>query len=248
LSLLKADSVVKRFGGVLALDNVSLEVQDSKLTLLIGPNGSGKSTLINVITGVYKPDSGRVIFQGKDITAKRPDEIFRVGIVRTFQNPQFFGNLCVLDNVILGKSPISSESVFRSLIRPLWVKEEEQLVEKAFEILKVVKLEKLWNRRAKELSGGQLKLLEIGRALMANAKLLVMDEPLAGVNPQLAKELLNIISELKRNLGVLMVEHRLDIVAEYADYVYAISMGKIIAQGSVNEILNNPNVISSYLG
>ena len=249
MPLLQVISVSKSFGGTKALDNVSLEAESSKLTLLIGPNGSGKSTLINVITGVYKPDSGKIIFDGKDVTNKKPHEIFKLGIVRTFQNPQMFPNLSVLDNVILGKFPIRGESIFRSLIKPLWVKEEEELVDKAFRILKSVKLDKLWDRPAKELSGGQLKLLEIARALMADAKFLVMDEPLAGVNPQMAIDFLRVISDLKiNNLGIFMVEHRLDIVANYADYVYAMSLGRIIAQGTVNQVLNNIDVINSYLG
>ncbi|MEM0373475.1 MAG: ABC transporter ATP-binding protein [Sulfolobaceae archaeon] len=246
--LLKVNSISKRFGGFLVLDSVSLEIPYSRLTLLIGPNGSGKSTLVNVITGLYKPDSGRVYFDGKDITGWKPHEIFKLGIVRTFQNPQIFPNLSVLDNVILGRNPIRSESVLRSILKSFWIKEEEELANEAYKILKMLRLEKLWDRPAKELSGGQLKLLEIARALMARARVLLMDEPLAGINPQLAKEILKIITDLKKNMAILVIEHRLDIVVDYVDYVYAMSMGKIIASGSVNEVLNNPEVIKAYLG
>ncbi|QGA68214.1 ABC transporter ATP-binding protein [Sulfolobus sp. E11-6] len=248
LSLLKLDSVSKYFGGIRALDNVTLEVEHSKFTLLIGPNGSGKSTLINVVTGVYKPDFGSIFLEKTNITGKKPHEMYKLGIIRTFQNPQIFPNLSVLDNVILGVSPIRGESMFKSLFRPFWIKEEEELADKAYNILKIVKLDRLWNRPARELSGGQLKLLEIARALMTKPKLLIMDEPLAGVNPQLAKELLNILTDLKKNIGIFVVEHRLDIVANYADYVYAMFMGKVIAKGSVNDVLNNPTVIDAYLG
>jgi branched-chain amino acid transport system ATP-binding protein len=242
------DSVSKYFGGIKALDDVTLEVERSKFTLLIGPNGSGKSTLINVVTGVYKPDSGKIFLEDINVTGKKPHEIYKLGIVRTFQNPQVFPNLSVLDNVILGVSPIRGESIIRSLFRPLWIKEEEELAEKAYNVLKIVKLDKLWDRPAKELSGGQQKLLEIARALMTKPKLLIMDEPLAGVNPQLAKEILNILTELKKDVGIFVVEHRLDIVANYADYVYAMFMGKVIAKGTTNDVLNDPAVIDAYLG
>ena len=248
MPLLKLDSVSKYFGGIKALDNVTLEVDHSKFTLLIGPNGSGKTTLINVVTGVYKPDSGKILLEDINVTGKKPHEIYRLGVVRTFQNPQVFPNLSVLDNVILGVSPIRGESIIRSLFRPLWIKEEEELAERAYNVLKIVKLDKLWDRPAKELSGGQLKLLEIARALMTKPKLLIMDEPLAGVNPQLAKEILNILTELKKDVGIFVVEHRLDIVANYADYVYAMFMGKVIAKGTTNDVLNDPAVIDAYLG
>ncbi|XPI87207.1 ATP-binding cassette domain-containing protein [Saccharolobus solfataricus] len=134
------------------------------------------------------------------------------------------------------------------LFKPIWLREEEELAEKAYNILKIVKLDRLWDRPARELSGGQLKLLEIARSLMTRPRLLVMDEPLAGVNPQLAKEILNILTDLKRDIGIFVVEHRLDIVANYADYVYAMFMGKVIAKGSVNDVLNNPTVVDAYLG
>jgi branched-chain amino acid transport system ATP-binding protein len=242
------DSVSKYFGGIKALDNVTLEVDRSKFTLLIGPNGSGKTTLINVVTGVYKPDSGKIFLEDINVTGKKPHEMYKLGVVRTFQNPQVFPNLSVLDNVILGVSPIRGESIIRSLFRPLWIKEEEELAEKAYDVLKIVKLDKLWDRPAKELSGGQLKLLEIARALMTKPRLLVMDEPLAGVNPQLAKEILNILTGLKKDVGIFVVEHRLDIVANYADYVYAMFMGKVIAEGTTTDVLNDPAVIDAYLG
>jgi len=248
LPLLRLDSVSKYFGGIKALDDVTLEVERSKFTLLIGPNGSGKTTLINVVTGVYKPDSGKIFLEDINVTGKRPHEIYKLGVVRTFQNPQVFPSLSVLDNVILGVSPIRGESIIRSLFRPLWIKEEEELAEKAYNVLKIVKLDKLWDRPAKELSGGQIKLLEIARALMTKPKLLIMDEPLAGVHPQLAKEILNILTGLKKDVGIFVVEHRLDIVANYADYVYAMFMGKVIAKGSTNDVLNDPAVIDAYLG
>ncbi len=248
MPLLRLDSVSKYFGGIKALDDVTLEVERSKFTLLIGPNGSGKTTLINVVTGVYKPDSGKIFLEDINVTGKRPHEIYKLGVVRTFQNPQVFPSLSVLDNVILGVSPIRGESIIRSLFRPLWIKEEEELAEKAYNVLKIVKLDKLWDRPAKELSGGQIKLLEIARALMTKPKLLIMDEPLAGVHPQLAKEILNILTGLKKDVGIFVVEHRLDIVANYADYVYAMFMGKVIAKGSTNDVLNDPAVIDAYLG
>lgn len=248
MPILQVFNVSKFFGAFKVLDDVSLSLEDHKLYLIIGPNGSGKSTLINVITGIYKPDNGRVVFTGNDITGLEPHRIYRLGIMRTFQTPQIFPNLTVIDNVIMGKYPIKSERLLKSLFRSLWVKEEEKLAEEAMEYLKRVKLNNLWDRKAKELSGGQLKLLEIARALMSKPKLLIMDEPLAGVNPQLAKELLETLKSLKEKMTLLIVEHRLDIIAEYADYVYAMALGKVISEGRPEEVLNNPNVVEYYLG
>ncbi len=248
--ILRVEHVRKTFGGLVAVDDVSLSVRRGTLTLLIGPNGSGKSTLLNVISGFYKPDRGRVIFEGKDVTGLPPHELYRMGMARTFQVPQPFYKLTVLENVLLAAPRHPGESFAAPLSRRRWLGVEEEYVEKAFDILRLVNLIHLWDHPAGMLSGGQMKLLEIARTLMSGAKLLLMDEPIAGVNPTLAHQILRFITRLKKEKGItfFIIEHRLDIAMQYVDYVYAMARGRLIAEGSPEEVVSNPLVIDSYLG
>jgi len=245
--ILETLNLSKFFDGLKALNGVNIRVNRNTITLIIGPNGSGKTTLINVISGFYKASQGKVIFEGRDITNKPPHEIYRLGIVRTFQIPQPLRKLTVLDNLLIANVH-PGEGVFSSLIRSKWMGFEEELVEKAFEILKLLKLDHLWDVESYKLSGGQLKLLEIGRALMTNPKMIIMDEPIAGVAPDLAHEILKRLVKLKERITFLIVEHRLDIILKYTDYVYAMANGRVIAEGVGEEIVRNPKVVEVYLG
>ncbi len=246
--VLETQNLSKFFDGLRALDGVNIKVKKKTITLIIGPNGSGKSTLINVISGFYKATSGRVIFEGEEITNKPPYEIYELGIVRTFQTPQPLKKLTVLENLLIAERHIG-EGVLSALRHSKWLKHEEELVEKAFKILEFLKIDHLWDRESYKLSGGQLKLVEIGRALMTNPKLIIMDEPIAGVAPALAHDILARLTELKeRGVTFLIVEHRLDIILKYVDYVYAMANGKVIAEGLGEEIVKNPKVIEVYLG
>ncbi len=250
-SNLRTENITKRFGGLVALENVSIEVPSEKIIMLIGPNGSGKTTLINVISGVYKPEKGKVFFDKNEITGLPPHKVYSLGIVRTFQIPSLFLKLTVLENlVIAAKNQIGEKITEAILNRRKWIKQEEKLIEKAFEILDLLTLSHMWNRRASELSGGQMKLLEIGRALMSDPKVILMDEPVAGVNPKLAHNIMNHVTGIRDKLGLsfLIVEHRLDIVLDYVDYVYAMHRGKVISKGSPDEVISDPVVIESYLG
>jgi len=246
-NILITENLCKYFDGLKALNNVNIAVPKGSITLVIGPNGSGKSTLINTITGFYNADEGRVIFEGQDITNKSPHVIYRLGIVRTFQTPQPLKKLTVLENLLIAEDN-PGETVLGSLRRS-WIEKEEELVEKAFDILNFLGIEHLWDRESYKLSGGQLKLVEIGRALMTNAKLIVMDEPIAGVAPALSHNILDKLTKLKE-MGVtfLIVEHRLDIILRYVDYIYVMANGRVIAEGKEEEILNNPEVVEVYLG
>ena len=248
-TILKTENLVKSFGGLRAVNGVSMNVQERTLTILIGPNGSGKTTLINLITGVYKPDHGRIIFDGKDITGLPPHEIFKLGIARTFQIPQPFRKLTVLENLLVCYNN-PGEGFVSALRRRAWMKFEEEAVEKAFKLLKLLNLDHLWDQEAGKLSGGQMKLLEIGRALMADAKLLVMDEPVAGVNPVLAHEIFKTLVRLRDQLGItlFLVEHRLDIALQYTDEVYVMASGSIISKGKPEMVIADPQVIDAYLG
>ena len=249
--VLATEGVSKRFGGIVALDNVAIRVPRESVVLLIGPNGSGKTTLVNVITGFIKPDKGRVYYKGLDITGLEPHKIARLGLVRTFQIPRAFLRLTVLENVLLAAKDHPGESPWLApFFRSRWLEAERRLVERAMEILEWVNLDHSWDKRASELSGGQLKLLEIARALMSGAETIIMDEPAAGVNPKLAHEIFTRIRWLAKTKGVtfLIIEHRIDIAAEYSDYAYAMHLGRIISEGKPSEVLSDPRVFESYLG
>jgi branched-chain amino acid transport system ATP-binding protein len=239
--------LAKSFGGLKALDGVSIDVARGSMTLVIGPNGSGKTTLINVVTGFLSADEGKVFFEGREITNLPAHEIFRRGLVRTFQTSQPLKKLTLLENLLIGNAA-SEEGVLKSFAGG-WVKKEEELVEKAFSILKFLGMEHLWHERAQNLSGGQLRLLEVGRALMSEAKLIIMDEPIAGVAPALSHSILKKLRSLAaEGVSFLLVEHRLDIILDYVDWVYVMSNGRIAAQGRGAEILENPEVVEVYLG
>lgn len=246
VALLRTINLSKFFYGLKAVNRVSLEAQKNRITLVIGPNGSGKSTLINTISGFYKPDGGKVILDRQDITNRSPHEIYGLGLIRTFQIPQPLKRLTVLENLMMAdESP--GEGIIGSM-GSSWLKKEKALSERAFRFLEFLKLDHLWDMESYKLSGGQLKLLELGRALMRNAKLIIMDEPVAGVNPNLAHSILKRLVELRnRGVSLLLIEHRLDIILKYVDYIYVMAAGKLIAEGHEEEILNNPEVVEVYL-
>ena len=248
--LLETIDVVKRFGGVVALDGVSIRVPERGMVLLIGPNGSGKTTLVNVVTGFLKPDRGRVIYRGRDITGLQPHIIARMGIVRTFQIPKPFMELTVLENLLVAPFGNPGETLIGSALKTRWVRFERQAVDKAFEVLKWLRMESSWDRRAAELSGAELKLLEVGRALMSGAQMLIMDEPAAGVNPTQAHEIFNTLRRLREEHGItfLIIEHRIDIAARYVDYAYAMHLGRVISEGEPEKVLRDPAVVESYIG
>jgi branched-chain amino acid transport system ATP-binding protein len=242
--------VRKSFGNLHALDGISLQVAERKVSILIGPNGSGKSTLINVISGLYSPDSGKIIFDNKDITDFAPHKLYKMGIARTFQIPALFWNLTVLENLLIAEKNNPGESFLRSLLNSFWKDSERKAMEKASRILELLGLSGLWNQPSFKLSGGQMKLVEIGRALMSDAKLLLLDEPVSGVNPTLAHEIFSRILKLRDELGLtfFIVEHRLDIALKYVDEIFAMALGKLIASGLPDEVMNNKKVIEAYLG
>ncbi len=249
--ILRTENVVKRFGGVVALDGVSIRIPERGFFLLIGPNGSGKTTLVNVITGFLKPDAGRVYYEGRDITGLPPHKIARMGLVRTFQIPKPFMNLTVLENLLVGVQGHPGEDPYRApFLRRLWVRKEREAVDKAFRILKWLGMESAWDKKATELSAAELKLLEVGRVLMSGAKTVIMDEPAAGVNPTQAHEIFNTLRRLREEQGItfLVIEHRIDIAARYVDYVYAMHLGRVISQGPPDKVLRDPKVVESYLG
>lgn len=251
--MLEIKSVVKQFGSFRALDGVDMTVERGKITLLIGPNGSGKTTLINVVTGVYKPEAGRVVFRdgdkAADITGWPPHKVYELGVVRTFQIPQIFQRLTVMENLMAVARGQIGEGVAAAPLKRKWMRQEEELAERAFKILDAVGLGDFWDRHAYSLSAGQMKLLEIARALMAGAKLVVLDEPIAGVPISQAHSIFATIRDINASgITFWVVEHRIDIAFKYVDYVYAMASGRVISHGSPDAVIKDPKVIESYVG
>ncbi len=249
-NILSVENLRKSFGNLHALDGISLDAARRRVSILIGPNGSGKTTLINVVSGLYKPESGKVLFEGKNVTGVTPYKLYRVGMARTFQIPALFWKLTVLENLLVAEKNNPGESFRKSLFKRLWKDNETEATEKASRILDLLGMSRLWNQPAYNLSGGQMKLVEIGRALMSDAKLLLLDEPVSGVNPTLAHEIFSRILKLRDELGLtfFIVEHRLDIALKYVDEIFVMALGRLIASGVPEEVMNNKNVIEAYLG
>lgn len=248
--ILEIREIQKSFGNLKALDGVSFDVEEKKVNILIGPNGSGKTTLINVISGFYKADSGSVRFESKDVTGLPPYKMYAKGVGRTFQIPNLFWKLTVLENTLIAEKGNPGESFLKSLMKRRWAKAETEATERAAKLLSLLGLSKVWNSRAITLSGGQMKLLELARALMSGSRLILLDEPISGVNPTLAHEIFGRILKLRDELGVtfLIVEHRLDIALSYVDTVTAMAFGKVVAAGKPELVMADPKVIEAYLG
>lgn len=247
--ILETVNLTKAFGGLVAVNNVSITVDRNKMTMLMGPNGAGKTTFVNVCTGVLKPDNGRVFFDGKDITGSPPHDIYKAGFVRTFQVPEPFLGLTVLDNVLVALGGAGDDPI-KASIKWLWIKDEKKRINRAFEILERIGLGDYWDIPASSLGAGQLKMLEIARALATGAKLIALDEPIGGTDPAYADEILSYIKGLLKvwDVSFLLIEHRIDIALPFADYVYVMDLGRVIAEGTPNEVANNPKVIEIYIG
>ena len=248
--ILYIQGIRKHFGGLTVLDGINMELETGNLYQLIGPNGSGKTTLINVVSGLLKPDEGKVTFAGADITNKGLYHTYKTGLVRTWQMPQPFVNLTTMENFLISSSANAGESFLLAPLKSKWKGIEKKIYDEALEIMEMVNLVEQKDTPSQNLSGGQQKLLELGRAMMSGAKMILMDEPIAGVNPTLAHEIFKKISKIckEQKITFLIVEHRLDIALEYADYVFAMDRGKIIAEGSSDQVIKHPKVIESYLG
>ena len=249
---LVVDDLSKSFGGIDAVNDVSFTVERGSLTGLIGPNGAGKSTTFNLITGVHQPDSGRVTFEGMDLTDRRTNEIAREGLVRTFQIARELEEMTVLENLMLAPRSQSGEKLVNAVTPGLRGRvrvEERELRETVWETLELFEIDHLAAEHAGNLSGGQRKLLELARALMLDPTMMLLDEPFAGVNPTLEEKLLDRIHELREEgLTFLLVEHDMDLIMEHCEHVIVMHQGQLLAQGPPAEIRSNERVIDAYLG
>lgn len=248
--MLQVNDITLAFGGLVAVNHVSMEVSDRSITGLIGPNGAGKTTLFNLVSGVYKPDSGDIIFNGKSIAGMRGYQINESGIARTYQVINLFKKMTVLENVLVGMHSRIKANYFESLLHTVKQRKEEKACrEKAMKLLEFVGLDKQASYEAGSLSYGQQRLLEIVRGLASDPELLLLDEPAAGMNSCENEELMDLLRKITQTgVSILIIEHDMNLMMSLCDYIYVLNYGKLLAEGKPSEVRQNPEVIAAYLG
>lgn len=248
--VLETNKLTKRFGGLVAVNQIDLRVTKGKISSIIGPNGAGKTTVFNVITGIYQPDAGEYFFKGEKISNLKPHQILSKGIARTFQNIRLFQNMTCLENVMSGQHARSKSGIWPSIFRlPSQTHEEQKIQEIAERRLKQVGLSEHKHELAKNIAYGNQRMLEIARALASNPDLLILDEPSSGLNDKESEDLVNFLNELiKEDLTILLIEHDMNVVMGISDWVTVMDEGKKIAEGKPEEVYSNPIVIEAYLG
>lgn len=251
MALLETKNLGISFGGLRAVNAFDISVEKGQLYGLIGPNGAGKTTIFNLLTGVYQPDEGAILLDGVNLTGKKTIDICKAGIARTFQNIRLFGDMPVLDNVKVGLHNHYAYSTLEGILRlPRYYKVEKEMNEKAMDLLKVFGLEEYADYKAENLPYGQQRKLEIARAMATAPKLLLLDEPAAGMNPNETKELMDMIGFVRDHfdMTILLIEHDMKLVSGICEKLTVLNFGEVLAQGDTQDVLNNPEVIKAYLG
>jgi branched-chain amino acid transport system ATP-binding protein len=247
--IMVVDKIVRQFGGLTAVDVEHVEIQRGAITALIGPNGAGKTTFFNLLTGFDQPQEGAWTFEDKSLKGVPAHKVARLGMVRTFQLTKALAKLPVIENMRLGATGQRGENVFRALFRSIWSSQEDEITDRADELLARFKLDHLREDFAGNLSGGQRKLLEMARALMVRPQMVMLDEPMAGVNPALTQSLLGHVKDLREDgMTVLFVEHDMDMVRDISDWVIVMAQGQVIAEGPPDSVMGDQRVIDAYLG
>ncbi len=248
--LLRTENVSKHFGGLKALNNVSIEVESDRITALIGPNGAGKTTLFNILMGFLKTTTGKVFFKDRDITNVSPNAISAMGVARSFQITRIFPSLSVIENAVMGCYPIVGENPFISIfLRKQWKKEETAIVERAMANLEIVGLADSADKPADSLGYAQRKLLEIARVLTADGEIILLDEPFSGIFGETTKQMIEVIRSLSRKgKAICLIEHNMDIVMDISDWIHVLNFGELITSGIPEEVRHNQKVIESYFG